>query len=365
MEQLNVISLERMKPLGMGCKEACADPIQFLERLSPHWRNTDVSASVLFRSAGDGSDRVEDWRKKVVGEISGWAGSRLSDISQSRFWRSFDAFDKNVGRLLATSADWQMTVDLDRYEIEDLDLSTQVPTFDVLKTFDVAIFDGLHRAHVSQSLEWQHFLLEEPVRALSLREIRAITRSVVNTIESADVSTVASLLKVTREALALGIGQRIRWRIIVKKSVSVSADPEMTREHILGFHLRTGNPPPFEPAERRAGAVAVLVVFLQASKVRNEQICKQNRRRNLRVALLKRCRPASIRGNAQTPPSSPGCPQPARRRRIRANLQLAENARTAWDIGRGQMVPDIHMGGRGGGFRNTTRAAMMSQKGVQ
>ncbi|ABC94008.1 hypothetical protein RHE_PF00115 (plasmid) [Rhizobium etli CFN 42] len=329
-------------------------------RSRSRWQDTHSSVSVLLRAITSEADLVEQWRNTLVGEISSWGGQSLKDVSQSNFWRSYACFDKHIEKVLASAPSSFTTADLSDYEAGSFDFSTRIRAIEPDIAPNLFIIDGQQRM---SAINVDHIFDPKLVRTLSLRAIRALTKRAADQIASAETTSVTSLLQLTREVLSLEVQQRVRWRIVFKKTPPSAPAPEMVREHVLGFELRTGNPPPFDSDERRKGAVAVPAVFIQASKVKHEQVCKRNSRRYLPVAVREGCRTASFRRRAQTPPSSCGCMQPAGRRRLWSNLQLAETARSTRHLGRRQVVSDLRVDRRAGSFRNTARATMKLQKG--
>lgn len=334
-----------------------------MQRLLSKWQNTESSQAVLREFLTTETEYVEDWRKTVVNEISGWTGKSLRDFSQASFWKSYDSFDKDLDKVLALTS--QRFSAVDEYEVGELDLSARVRAIDLDKPFDAFIVDGQHKMQAPLEAELHHILFQGPVRALSKRAIRNLTKRAVDEIAYAEIATVASLLQLTREVLSRGIQVRVRWRVMFRVPAPSATAPELVREHILGFELRTGNPPPFETHDRRTGAVMVPAIIIQAPKVKHEQVRKRNSSRNLRMAVRERYRRASLHRHSQTPASPGGCPQSTGCRRLRSDLQLAERARPAWHSCRRQVVFDVRMDRAAGCVRNTARAEVTTQKGVR
>ena len=344
-------------------RPVCSEWVRAAKSWRTHWQDTDASFSLLRQFVTNEADRIEDWRKALIGEITTWTGKSLEDFSQRSFWRSFENFDRDIEKALASTQSLD-AAELVAFDAGEMDLSTRIATLPT-NTFDVFVVDGQQKLQFPPPMELYHILDQRAVRSLSLRAIRALTQRAAREISSAEIASVASLLLLTREVLAREVCHRVRWRIVLKRSFFAGSVLEMVREDILSFKLRTGNPPSFDQHERRTGAVVVPGIFIQASKVKHEQVCNGNSRRDLRVAFRERRRSASFNRNSQTPPPAYGCAQPAGRRCVRTHLQLDEGTRQARYPGRGEVVLDLRVGGRGGAIRNLPRAKMTAGKGIQ
>lgn len=345
-----------LAPLTHAAKRA--DLVQMLKLWRSDWKTTDSSFSVLTSLLISQKDVVEDLRKKVVGEISSWASDNLEDISQGSFWKFYEAFSKSNDSFLYFSGHGAEAADISDYQVGELDLSTRVPRIQPARSFDLFVIDGPQRLQFSASMELGHVLHRPAVRTLSLRAIRALTRSAVSVIEKAELSSVSSLIQLARDTLSREIRQRVRWRASSENSIAFPTLADMTREQVLCFQLRTGNPPPFDHSERRIGAVVVPMTLGNASKVDHETVFEQSSRRNIRNALRAGIHRATVDRSSQAASTSRGGPQSSRRRRLRTDLRLGETARSSRYPSRRQMVFDVQLDRRGGPFRDPARATI-------
>ena len=297
-----------------------------------------------------------------MNEISGWAGNSLKDISQANFWRTYEGFHRKLSRSLLIPS-FEDSNELSAFQSGSVDCSIGLRPLETGRNFDLYITDGQHKVQFPSSYETHHFYQPKSVRTLSLRAIRALTKRVRDEIAFAKITSVNSLLQLTREVLEREISNRVRWRVVVKKTSYPTPAPAMIREHVLCFEIRTGNPPPFENHERRTGAVVVPVSFIQAPKVKHEQVYGRQGRRNTSMARSAGHRGASLDIGPQEA-------QSARRRHLApggryiwSSLRLDQCSRPSWHPGRRQMVSDLHVDRRAGGVRNTTGAAMKQRRG--
>lgn len=365
MECLEDISVSHSIPYESGLGRKWAKTISVLKKWRSGWQDTDASPLVLFYALSKQPDKVEFWREKVVDEIRGWAGHRQGGVNQSNFWKSYQSFDKNVAALLSAPKEWLGDVDLSHFKIGELDLSSRVPTLEQDNGLDFIVVDGLQRLQISPSTKSYHFQLKKSVKVLSLRAIRAITKNVADEIETIDAATVVCLLKAAKEVLSRGIDQRIRWRIVVETTACLLSAPVMTREHVLGFQLRTGNPPPFDPVKRRTGAVGLPVISSQEPKVTREQIFGRNNRRDFQMAVRARRGSTSQYFNTQTHTSVARSNRPAGRRRLWSDLQLAQYAGASRYLGRRGMVSHFRLVAGARGLPHSVGAEMKFEKGVR
>lgn len=253
---------------------------------------------------------------RVRDELLRWTVKTSASRSQRHFWRFFD---------------------------ELLDADHRLPEFEsglsgyVEQSAPDVVIDGQLRLRaISVSHE----------RDLSQRDIRAIAQRVLAELDGFEFASAPSLSLLARETLTREIAVRVRLRWTSKGRPVFAPSLLLTRERVLCFLLRTGNPPPAN-LDRRMGADRVPVLIGKASqRLEHGTICRRYYRGNLLDAVRR------VRGATPLNKGPQDCKSAARRpklagcRRVWTDFPVAELRGKIGSAGRRKVVPDIRLGGR-------------------
>ena len=186
----------------------------------------------------------------------------------------------------------------------------------VIRQPELAISDGKHR----------RISYENSSRDLSIRAIRSVLLTAIEQLHNVDrAQTVFDVLEVLDNSLIQEVAKRIRWRDRPRSFDLERNTAPSTREWVLGFHFRTGNPPPHSdkscPAE-----CWVIVTITDARREDYATIQGQEVSRNLRNAICGQRVRARFNRSTQDHANHRGSWQPARYRPPLPHYSLAQCA---------------------------------------
>lgn len=251
------------------------------------------------------------FRDRFIADLRARIEHRSS--SKKDFWRTFDAFENfEVGSATDNKSS-----------------STQPPLIlfslkggvgKLLAPYRKApggsfVSDGQHRIAVVPKFQ----------RDLSARSIRFIRNIVLKEIDDLNgPDTVAAIILRVRETLIRQVRRRIRWRKVEAAPPSLDVPPS-TRDLVLTFALRTGNPPPALGAS--CPAVGWARVFITAAqKVGHEPVRRRSNPTSLRNPLQRGSARTRVRRSARSYSRLAGGLQFAGRRSAWSDYSLAQCA---------------------------------------
>lgn len=274
-------------------------------------------------------DSAKHLDARLRDELSRWTAKKSASRSQRHFWRFYDQL---------------------------LDADNRLPEFEsglsefVERSAPDVVIDGQRRLRaISESHE----------RELSHRDMRAIAQRILAELDGFEFASTPSLSLLARETLTREIAVRVRLRCASKGRRPVFAPSlRLTRERVLCFLLRTGNPPPAY-LDRRMGADQVPVPIGKASqRLEHGTICRRYYRGNL-LDAVRRVRGATpLNQGPQDCTSAARRPKPAGCRRIWTDFPVAEFRGKIGSAGRRKVVPDVRLGGRRRRLCHPLRAAV-------
>lgn len=201
------------------------------------------------------------------------------------------------------------------------------------------------------SVPW---VLDGQQRAVSVRGIRNVWSDVIDEVmDNAPLGSRAEFLEFLRRALHRAISKRVSYRNPRPRTPSLDALTPSTRTWVLGFALRTGNPPPVDlPALRalRCQAAEAIDQYGSGGKVgsgrryKPAEGCRSHSAGNLQVAVRARCPRPGVETRSLARPHPARCRYGGRCRFARRHGVVARCCAMR-AAGARQVVCRIHMDG--------------------
>jgi hypothetical protein len=244
---------------------------------------------------------VEEYRETLKAWLRAFAGQD-NGPSQRHFWNFFDDVTvrkspQHVGYVVAHEV-FHKALARGNRNISGLSR----PSF--FNRPPMAVSDGQHRWVVAY---------ESSSRDLSVRAVRSV---LLNTIEQLDnvgeAPTVFDLLEVLDNSLIREVAKRIRWRDRTYRFDLERNTAPSTREWVLGFLFRTGNPPPQTGKLSPADGWAIVTIITDARREDYATIQGQEISRDLRNTICKHGARARFNRGTQNHANHGGGWQPAR-----------------------------------------------------
>jgi hypothetical protein len=248
----------------IGAIDALASTRTLLLLQAKTWRKPFVGRS---KCALEVTANVEDYHKSLTDSLRTLL-ERNNGPSQRHFWNFFDNVVDSFRSYDQQEFFYEIFLDI---------LSGRTPKSTDWQACPPAhtVIDGQHR----------RMGYTGATRDLSVREIRSILRIAIKRLGHFDDEwTVVDVLNVLNNSLVREVLKRVRWKVIHGFDPKNNLVAPSTREWVLGFFFRTGNPPPHSGKSCPAGRWAI-VTITHARREDYATIQGQEISRNLRNTI--------------------------------------------------------------------------------
>ena len=270
------------------------------------------SASTVFISYSRTSwnpAAIDAFRRSLTDRLRGWVEGD-KEPSQKHFWNFYD----NVREYVSTSRQ-----DADRNVLVAHEIGHYLLNGGRKRSSQrgqIAVIDDQHR----------FVAFEKATRDLSGHAIRSALQVALDDLNSfEDAETIWDLLEVLDNSLVQGVAKHVRWVDQCYSFVLGSFAPS-TREWVLGFFFRTGNPPPRTGQSCPAEGWVVVIIVTEAWREGYATVQGQEDSRSLQNTIRNRYTKARFNRSARSHARVSGVPQFAGRRRSWRHYSLAQCA---------------------------------------
>jgi hypothetical protein len=298
----------------IGTINILASKSAFLRDLAQEGLVQPETASKIYVAFSSSTDitAVDKFRRSLAAQLRGWV-ERDNEPSQRHFWNFYDSIREHV------SASRQ---DADRiclvgHSFGHCVLSGSRKNFTSRPFRHGLVIDGQHRFSA----------FEKTNRDLSGRAIRSVLQIALDEIDNfEDAETIWDVLEVLDSSLTRGIAKRIRWADQRRSFGLQGSTAPSTREWVLGFLFRTGNPPPAPGRPRPADGWAIVTIITDARREDYATVQGQKVSRNLRNTICEQRARAHFNRGTQNHANHGGSWQPAGYRHPLSHHSLAQCA---------------------------------------
>jgi hypothetical protein len=275
------------------------------------WPSSKTASRICFSySSADNVAAADEHRAAWLARIREYV-EYDSGFAQVSFWRFFDTIravarsEKLLRRALDVAVEFGQSSREYRLQNEIL----------LAPTDELMIVDGQHRLAA----------LSDARRHLSRRAIGLVLQTVIVRLSSCHANSVRDVLKVLENSLVEEVAKRIRLKNSRSTFDLQQSTAPSTREWVLGFLFRTGNPPPRSGPCPAAGWVFVNIIT-EAWREGYATVQGQEDSRSLRNTIRNRYTKARFNRGARSHASVGGVPQFAGRRHSGGHHSLAQCA---------------------------------------
>jgi hypothetical protein len=282
------------------------ESIRLLASIGKQRAETETSVKFFIDPAAVSADSLH---RLLQVRLRSWIESK-SEPSQRHFWNFFD-------EIRSVSSAYNATYALSRYALHELThLEFSLPRRKCTFASSQVVVDGQCRLAAYENAN----------RDLSSRAIRSVLKLALNDLDNLEnIETIWEVLETLNRSLVREVTQRVKWVARDRNLHLEVYDVPSTREWVLGFLFRTGNPPPRSglcPADSRAFVTIITAAWREGYAT----VQGQKDSRSLRNTIRKRYTKARFNRSARSYASLGGVPQFAGRRRSRRHYPLAQCA---------------------------------------